>query len=125
MAPTRGSRSRWTSRPPRAEASWATCSAASPAVRRPRTKYDPGALAAESFTMRDGERTIRFGEGTAAEAPGLLSKHGFGDYTLLTTPRAAGSAPLSPARTLEVPPGLVDEISAALLPDAGDGPLVA
>jgi alcohol dehydrogenase class IV len=82
-------------------------------------------LAAESFTMRDGERTIRFGEGTAAEAPGLLSEHGFGEYTLLTTPRAAGSAPLEPARTVEVPLGLVDEISAALLADAGDRPLVA
>ena len=75
--------------------------------------------------MRDGERTIRFGEGTAAEAPGLLSEHGFHGYTLLTTPRAAGSAPLEPARTLEVPPGLVDEISAELLPRAADGPLVA
>jgi alcohol dehydrogenase class IV len=82
-------------------------------------------LAAESFTMRDGERTIRFGEGTAAEASRLLSEHDFGAYTLLTTPRAAGSAALSPARTVEVAPGLVDEISAALLPDAGDGPLVA
>jgi len=69
-------------------------------------------LAAESFTMRDGERTIRFGEGTAAEAPGLLSEHDFEGYTLLTTPRAAGSAPLEPARTLEVPSGVVDEISA-------------
>ena len=75
--------------------------------------------------MRDGERTIRFGEGTAAEASGLLSEHGFGEYTLLTTPRAAGSAPLEPARTVEVPLGLVDEISAALLADAGDRPLVA
>lgn len=75
--------------------------------------------------MRDGERTIRFGEGTAAEAPDLLAQQGFHGYTLLTTQRAAGSAPLSPARTLEVPRGLVDEISAELLPDAGDGPLVA
>jgi maleylacetate reductase len=82
-------------------------------------------LAAESFTMRDGERTIRFGEGTAAEAPGLLPEHGFGEYTLLTTARAAGSAPLTPGTTLEVPSGLVDEISAALLPDAGERPLVA
>ena len=48
--------------------------------------------------MRDGERTIRFGEGSAAEAPDLLSGHGFEGYTLLTTPRAAGSAPLEPAR---------------------------
>jgi maleylacetate reductase len=82
-------------------------------------------LAAESFTMRDGERTIRFGEGTAAEAPGLLSEHGFHGYTLLTTSRAAGSAPLDPPAMLEVPSGLVDEISAELLPRAGDGPLVA
>jgi maleylacetate reductase len=82
-------------------------------------------MAAESFTMRDGERTIRFAEGSAAEAPDLLGRHGFSDYTLLTTPRAAGSAPLDPAATLEVPPGLVDQISAALLPDAGERPLVA
>jgi alcohol dehydrogenase class IV len=82
-------------------------------------------LAADPFTMRDGERTIRFGEGTAAEASDLLEQHGFGDYTLLTTARAAGSAPLAPTATLEVPAGLVDEISAELLPEAGDRPLVA
>jgi len=74
-------------------------------------------VAAESFTMRDGERTIRFGKGSAAQASDLLSEHGFDGYTLLTTARAAGSAPLSPGRTLEVPAGLVDEISAALLPE--------
>src|SRR5215210_3396751 len=75
--------------------------------------------------MRDGERTIRFAEGSAAEAPDLLGRHGFSDYTLLTTPRAAGSAPLDPAAELRVPPGLVDELSAALLPDAGERPLLA
>lgn len=75
--------------------------------------------------MRDGERTIRFGEGTAAEAPDLLRQAGYGEYTLLTTERAADSAPLEPAATLHVPPGLVDEISAALLADAGERPLVA
>ena len=75
--------------------------------------------------MRDGERTIRFGEGSAAEAPDLLRQAGFGRYTLLTTARAAGSAPLEPASTLDVPHGLVDEISAALLADAGEEPLVA
>jgi alcohol dehydrogenase class IV len=82
-------------------------------------------LAAESFTMRDGERTIRFGEGAAAEARDLLGQAGFGDYVLLTTERAAGSAPLEPAARLDVPPGLVDEISASLLPEAGERPLVA
>src|SRR5215210_1320828 len=75
--------------------------------------------------MRDGERTIRFGEGSAAQASDLLSEHSFHGYTLLTTARAAGSAPLEPPSTLEVPCGLVDEISAELLPRAGDGPLVA
>jgi maleylacetate reductase len=75
--------------------------------------------------MRDGERTIRFGEGSAAEAPDLLRQAGFEPYTLLTTERAAGSAPLEPAARLDVPPGLVDELSAALLPEVGERPLVA
>ena len=75
--------------------------------------------------MRDGERTIRFGEGGAAEAPDLLRESGFDGYTLLTTERAAGSAPLESAAALHVPSGLVDEISAALLSDAGERPLVA
>jgi alcohol dehydrogenase class IV len=82
-------------------------------------------LAAESFTMRDGERTIRFGEGLAAQAPDLLRQAGFDSYTLLTTERAFGAAPVEPASTLHVPSGLVDELSAALLPEAGEGPLVA
>src|SRR5688572_18103309 len=73
--------------------------------------------------MRDGERTIRFGEGSVAEAPGLLSQGGFDGYTLLTTERAESILP-SDSRIL-VPAGLVDEISARLLPEAGDGPLVA
>lgn len=75
--------------------------------------------------MRDGERTIRFGEGTAVEAPDLLRRGGFGGYVLLTTERAADSAPLDPAAEIHVPPGLVDELSASLLSDAGKRPLVA
>jgi maleylacetate reductase len=82
-------------------------------------------LAAESFTMRDGERTIHFGKGSAAEASDLLRRSGFEGYTLLTTERAAGSAPLDPASVIHVPAGLVDELSAELLPQAGDAPLVA
>jgi alcohol dehydrogenase class IV len=84
-------------------------------------------LAAESFTMRDGERTIRFGEGSAAEAPDLLAQFGFGKYALLTTERAAGSAPLDESATqvVHVPPGLVDQISGTLLPDLMEVPLVA
>jgi alcohol dehydrogenase class IV len=84
-------------------------------------------LAAESFTMRDGERTIRFGEGSAAEAPALLGQSGFGEYALLTTERASASVPLEEGATqvVHVPQGRVDEISAALLPDVVQAPLVA
>jgi maleylacetate reductase len=84
-------------------------------------------LAAESFTMRDGERTIRFGEGSAAEAPDLLRQSGFGKYALLTTERAERSARLDEGATqvVHVPQGLVDEISATLLPDLMEVPLVA
>ena len=75
--------------------------------------------------MRDGERTIRFEEGSAAQASDLLSEHGFYGYTLLTTERAARRATVEPVAELHVPPGLVDELSAQLLPDAGKRPLVA
>ena len=77
--------------------------------------------------MRDGERTIRFGEGSAAEAPDLLQQSGFGKYALLTTERAEKSAPLDEGATqvVHVPPGLVDEISGTLLPDLMEVPLVA
>lgn len=77
--------------------------------------------------MRDGERTIRFGEGSAAEAPALLSRSGFENYALLTTERAEGSAPVDEGATqvVHVPAGRVDEISSALLADVVQGPLVA
>jgi alcohol dehydrogenase class IV len=82
----------------------------------------------DDFTWRDGERLIRFGEGALAEATELLEREGFEEYVLLTTERAVGTAPpLEEAAMalVHVPPGLVDEISAALLPEAGDRPLVA
>ena len=75
--------------------------------------------------MRDGERTVRFAEGSVAEARELLSRSGFEDYVLLTTERAEGLAPLDPADVVHVPAGLVDELSAQLLPAAGERPLVA
>jgi maleylacetate reductase len=75
--------------------------------------------------MRDGERTIHFGEGTAARADELLRATGFEGFTLLTTGRAERLAALDAARVLHVPGGLVDELSAALLPEAGERPLVA
>jgi alcohol dehydrogenase class IV len=83
---------------------------------------------AEDFTWRDGERLIRFGEGVAAEAPGLLHAHGFVGYVVLTTGRASESLPGVPdaaSGVIQVPPGRVDEISATLLEEAGDRPLVA
>ena len=58
------------------------------------------------FTWRDGERLVRFGRGTVAEAVGLA---GDGPYALLTTRRAAVSAPaLAEAAVAlhEVPPGV-------------------
>ncbi len=81
-----------------------------------------------SFTWRDGERLIRFGEDALAEAPGLLAERGFERYLLLTTERALAAAPAlgsAAAAVVEVPPGKVDEISATLLDRVGDRPLVA
>ena len=71
------------------------------------------------FTWRDGERIVRFGRGALAEAPDLL-----GDgYVLLTTPRAAASAPAvvaGAAAVHHVPTGRVDEVAGDLL-DGGRG----
>lgn len=84
---------------------------------------------AEHFTWRDGERTIRFGAGAAATAPGLLEEHGVERFVLLTTERAAAGVPALAERAdtvVHVPPGKVDEISAQLLGElGGEGPLVA
>jgi maleylacetate reductase len=63
-----------------------------------------------------------------AEAGTLLEERGFDRHVLLTTERAAPSVPgasEAAAEVLLVPPGRVDEISADLLPAAGDRPLVA
>lgn len=72
----------------------------------------------EDFTWRDGDRMIRFGQGVAAEAGGLLAHNGFASFVLLTTERATASAPGLAERAAEVvhvPAGKVDEISADLL----------
>jgi alcohol dehydrogenase class IV len=82
----------------------------------------------DDFTWRDGERLIRFGEGALAEGPELLAREGLDEYVLLTTERAVGTAPAiadGAMGLVRVPPGVVDEISAELLPEAGDRPLVA
>jgi alcohol dehydrogenase class IV len=77
----------------------------------------------EDFTWRDGERTIRFGLGVVAQAPALLEQNDFEGFALLTTKRAAGSAPAladRAAAVVHVPDGKVDEISAHLLGELPD-----
>ncbi len=80
------------------------------------------------FIWRDGERLIRFGRGAVAEAATLIAGAGLSDYALLTTPRAAETAPAlteGAAVVVHVPPGKVDEISAQLLGEAGERDIVA
>ena len=79
----------------------------------------------EDFTWVDGERLIRFGEAALDEAPSLLDQRGFDGYALLTTERAAGTAPAlveGATEILHVPAGKVDEISAEIR--MGGHPLV-
>jgi len=68
----------------------------------------------DPFRWEDGERLVRFGRGTVAEAGALL-----GDgYALLTTERAAAAAPLvaeGAGQVHLVGSGLVDELAGALL----------
>ena len=81
-------------------------------------------MSADSFRWQDGERLIRFGRGTLAEAPELLGE----GYALLTTPRAAADAPAVVERATavhHVGPGRVDEIAAILRPDVEGDRLVA
>ncbi len=70
---------------------------------------------ASGFTWRDGERTIRFGAGAAAEAVEALGGEG---YALLTTERAAAMAPAvaeGAAAVHKVGDGRVDELAGDLL----------
>lgn len=76
------------------------------------------------FTWRDGERTVRFGGEALEGARDLIG----GPYALVTTPRAAAAAPPLEAgaqEVHEVPPGLVDEISAGLRRAVGAPTIVA
>jgi alcohol dehydrogenase class IV len=79
----------------------------------------------QRFTWQDGERTIRFGRGTAAEAVGVLGGPG---YALLTTPRARGAAPAvveAAATVVDVAPGRVDELAGDLLGSIAEDRIVA
>jgi alcohol dehydrogenase class IV len=78
-----------------------------------------------SFTWRDGERTVAFGRGVLAGAVALLEGPG---YTLLTTERAAATAPgvVAAAATVHhVPGGLVEDAARSLAGDATGDRLVA
>src|SRR5919107_2008071 len=78
----------------------------------------------DSFTWQDGERTIRFGRGSVASAGELLGE----GYTLLTTPRAEGSAPrvvAAAGAVHHVWSGRVDEIAEELRATVGGELLVA
>ena len=78
----------------------------------------------DGFSWKDGERTIHFGRGRLADAPGILGE----GYTLLTTARARGDAPDVVARAAavhDVPAGRVDDLASALVGEvAADAPLV-
>lgn len=81
------------------------------------------------FSWLDGERLIRFGEGTAGLAPALLAQRGFEGYALLTTSRTAVVAPRELVEgasiALHVPSGPVPEASAAVRHEVGGRPIVA
>jgi alcohol dehydrogenase class IV len=71
-----------------------------------------------AFAWRDGDRTIVYGE----DAAGAVQRLGWeSDTTLLTTPRADPG--IMPA--LMVGEGQVPDMAARLLPEAGDGRLLA
>ena len=101
---------------------------ATPNAERPNAHPLPSALGRSGFAWRDGERLVRFGEGALAEALPLLAGRGFGEFTLLTTPRAEADAPelvAAAARVLHVPPGPVPETAAAVRGDVAGRPIVA
>lgn len=83
---------------------------------------------ADDFTWADGERVVRFGRGAVEEAAGLLERHGFEGFALLTTPRARAAAPALAAVAaveLHVPPGQIPDAAAAVRDRVGGRPLVA
>jgi alcohol dehydrogenase class IV len=83
---------------------------------------------ASSFLWRDAERVIVFRETGVGEARELLAGHGFEQFELFTTERAARDAGLlreAAGAVHLVPSGQVPEISAALLDATASSRLVA
>jgi maleylacetate reductase len=82
----------------------------------------------ESFVWRDAGRVVVFRRDGVAQSPGILHEHGFGEFELLTTPRALPGAPELEAAAKAVhavPPGQVPEAAAGLLERANAPQLVA
>jgi alcohol dehydrogenase class IV len=78
----------------------------------------------DDFTWRDGDRLVRFGRGTLSEATELLGE----PYVLLTTERAAASAPAVVAGATpvhHVPAGRVEDVAGDLLEEVDGELLVA
>lgn len=85
--------------------------------------------ALDDFNWRDGERTILFGDDGLADAAATLSERGWSGAALLTTERALEQSPTGLAEGASavhvVPPGHVNEVSAALFDDVGQAEIVA
>lgn len=82
------------------------------------------------FVWRDGERLVRFGRGSLAEAPVALAAGGFDGYVLLSTRRAldsidAGALAAGAADLLDVPRGGVPDAAAAVRDAVAGRQLVA
>jgi alcohol dehydrogenase class IV len=80
------------------------------------------------FSWKDGERLIRFGAGSLAEAGELLAARGFSDYALLTTPTPQAMAPgivEDAGLVVGVPEGSVAEAASAIRDETQKRPLVA
>jgi len=81
------------------------------------------------ITWRDGNRTIRFADGSLEASPGTLADAGWDSYELFSTDRALAHAPEAlvgnAARVHDVRPGAVNEISAELIGDVSSDRLVA
>lgn len=81
-----------------------------------------------NFVWRDAGRVVVFRHDGIAQAPQLLHEHGFGDFELLSTPRALLGAPELEAAAKAVhavPSGQVPDAAATLLDRAKASQLVA
>jgi maleylacetate reductase len=81
-----------------------------------------------SFTWRDADRTVVFGDGGAGRAVGILAERGLAQFDLLSTRRAldeAGALTTTAATVREVPPGSVPEAARGILPYASSAAVVA